>query len=366
MRIDHVHFYVDNARKWCDWFVRVLGFTAIARSQSELTQTEVVAAGGRSPIAFLISSPLVPQSPVAEFLARHPPGVADVALRVADCPTVWQRSLAAGARKIRPLQVWKSGVGTVRWATLLAEGGLTHTLIERQGTTPWLPDRPWQVRARSPSSLYLAIDHAVLNLPIASFAGAIDWYRKVWGFEPQQQFAIETERSGLFSQVLIHPDSGLQLPINAPKGDRSQIQEFLTLNRGAGVQHVALLVSDIISAVRELRRRGLSFLGVPDGYYSSLPAPAREALSREEWQAIQSLKVLVDCEENRDLPGRRSDDRPLLLQIFSQPIFAEPTFFFELIERRSRARGFGEGNFQALFEAIEGQQVRRDRQSSCQ
>jgi 4-hydroxyphenylpyruvate dioxygenase len=356
MKIDHIHFYVDHAEKWRDWFVEVMGFASIAHSQTALTRTEVVGAGLRSPITFLLSSPLHPQSPVAQYLRHHPPGVADVAMQVTDCSQVWQESLQAGAKGISSLRYWDFIHGSMEWGTLQTGWGITHSLIERHGTTPWLPDRPWHIQSSSPSLPWLDIDHVVLNLAVADFKTAIAWYEQVWGFAGQQQFAIATEKSGLYSQVLIHPHSGLQLPINAPKGDRSQIQAFLALNRGAGVQHIALAVANIVERVHQLRNRSLSFLNVPSSYYAGMQPSIYGALTSQERQAIQRLQILVDREECFPPSTPTVQDVPLLLQIFSQPIFAEPTFFFECIERRSQARGFGEGNFQALFEAIERQQ----------
>ena len=168
----------------------------------------------------------------------------------------------------------------------------------------------------------------------------------------QQTFNIKTDRSGLHSQVMISPHGHVQLPINEPASPSSQIQEFLEVNRGAGIQHIALQIPNLVEGISRFRAAGLSFLSVPQSYYSQLQQRCNFTLSSQELQGIAHQEILVDWHEDA-APGE------LLLQIFSQPIFHEPTFFFEFIERRFLAQGFGEGNFQALFQAIEREQIKR-------
>ena len=195
----------------------------------------------------------------------------------------------------------------------------------------------------------------VLNVRVGDLEKVVSWYEAVLGFQKRQNFAIETERSGLYSQVLVHPD-GVQLPVNEPLCLNSQIQEFLERNRGAGIQHIALSTPRIVRAIARLKTAGLQFLSVPFTYYEQLlqDYPQIGNLA-QEWDAIVQQQILVDCQNSpaNDLTF------PLLLQIFTQPIFEQPTFFFEFIERCASARGFGEGNFRALFEAIEREQIKR-------
>ena len=136
MKIDHVHFYVDNARKWREWFVRVMGFQEIASGCNQHTQTEVVRSGE---VTFVLSSPLTLNSPVAQFLQLHPPGVADVAFGVTDIEVAQKRAIAQGVKILQPLQQWQSAWGQVRWTQIASITGLDHTLIERTGITPPLP-----------------------------------------------------------------------------------------------------------------------------------------------------------------------------------------------------------------------------------
>jgi len=158
---------------------------------------------------------------------------------------------------------------------------------------------------------------------------------------------------------MVHPDSALQFPVNEPGSPNSQIQEFIDFNRGSGIQHLALQTPGITKIAKQLRQNGLSFLSVPITYYTEVENKYPNLnLSDREWEDIIESKILVDCQPN-EINIKDSLNLPLLLQIFTKPIFKEPTFFFELIERRDRAKGFGEGNFQALFEAIEREQIQR-------
>jgi 4-hydroxyphenylpyruvate dioxygenase len=179
----------------------------------------------------------------------------------------------------------------------------------------------------------------------------VDYYEKVLGFDQLVHFsddAISTEYSALMSTVVWNHDR-IVLPINEPAtGKRkSQIEEYLDYYGSPGVQHIALRTCDIIAAVRALRDRGVRFLDVPLTYYDE--ARERMGAMGEElpWERLAELGILVD----RDQDG-------FLLQVFTETLTDRPTVFFEIIQREG-AKGFGEGNFKALFEAIEREQERR-------
>jgi 4-hydroxyphenylpyruvate dioxygenase len=149
------------------------------------------------------------------------------------------------------------------------------------------------------------------------------------------------------SKVVGPTEGYVKLPINEPSSQNSQIQEFLDEYKGPGVQHIALLTPDIVQTVHEMRNRGMQFLEVPDTYYDDVPARCGQI--QEDLATLKDLRILVD----RD----RADG--YLLQLFSKPIFDRPTLFYEVIQRRGNSDGFGEGNFRALFEAIEREQAKR-------
>ncbi|WP_041738895.1 4-hydroxyphenylpyruvate dioxygenase [Calothrix sp. PCC 6303] len=351
MRIEYIHFYVEDAEAWYSWFIHILGFAEanqdvnccypLGKNTLE-AYTKVVKSGS---ICFILSSPTSSTSPVAEFLRHHPPGVVDVAFVVDEIEGVMSRTKNQHTQLLQPIQECLFEDEVIRWCKVAAWGSLSHTLIERQ------IDRNEEEISSKNSAYFLGIDHVVLNVPLGGLENAVAWYKNILDFHPQQAFNIQTERSALHSQVMISPGGAVQLPINEPTTPNSQIQEFLNLNRGAGIQHIALNTANLTNAIAQLRQRGLAFLPVPATYYSQLSQRSGFSLSPIEIQAISQQEILVDWKPELS--------ESVLLQIFTQPIFSQPTFFFEFIERRHQAKGFGEGNFQALFEAIEREQVKR-------
>jgi len=347
MEFDRIQFYVENAKVSRDWFVNHLGFQSIAGYANSHTHTEFISSGN---VCFVLSSPLTPASPAASWLKFHPPGISDVGFRVKNIELAVRRAAAAGAKILEPIQEDLTAAGCFKRAKIAGWGDLSHRLVERIGEN--------SLRLASPKlPLFSVIDHVVLNVASGDLSSAVSWYQKVLGFAPQQDFDIQTEKSALRSQVMVHAEGGVQFPINEPASANSQIQEFLSANRGPGIQHMALQTDHIVSVVADLRSRGLPFLPVPPTYYTELQQ--RQNYLPADWQAIAASEVLADWQE--DTPAA------MLLQIFTQPIFAEPTFFFEIIERRVslvngkqvQAGGFGAGNFRALFEAIEREQMKR-------
>ncbi|MEH2195813.1 MAG: 4-hydroxyphenylpyruvate dioxygenase [Nostoc sp.] len=354
MKIDHVHFYVEDAKMWRDWFVHHLGFQSVAdRSSSFHTCTEVVKSGT---VCFFLSSPLLPTSPVAEFLRKYPPGVADVAFAVEDVETAIALAQKHGATILQPIQERQIGTTLFKCGKIAAWGGLTHTLIEKSFVSSH-PSLVLDKGQMANDKTFTAIDHVVLNVAVGELENAVAWYENILDFQPQQAFKIKTNRSALHSQVMVSHNGSVQLPINEPASKNSQIQEFLDVNRGPGIQHIALRTTNLVSAIAKFRASGLSLLSVPQTYYTQLKQRPGLPLSLLELEAIAQQEILVDWQEYTPLEGGHT--APLLLQIFTQPIFEQPTFFFEFIERRSQAKGFGEGNFRALFEAIESEQIKR-------
>jgi len=341
LKIDHIHFYVEDAKAWQDWFGHYLGFTAATDSlplPPPDTHTEVVKSGD---VRFVLSSPLSPRSPVAEYLQQHPPGVADVAFTVADVAETTDLAQAYGAKVTQPIREYKP---SFRYSQIAAWGGLNHTLIERPMSNEELP--------ATTAGNFIDIDHIVLNVGSGDLESATAWYRNIFALQPQQKFTIQTDRSALHSQVMVSPDGKVTLPINEPASASSQIQEFLEANRGPGIQHIALLTSNLIKVIAQLRAKGLPLLSVSQNYYSQLIKKPELPVSPQELQAIAQQEILIDWKEDDPLGS-------ILMQIFTQPIFSQPTFFWEFIERRYRASGFGEGNFRALFAAIETEQLKR-------
>lgn len=356
MQIDHVHFYTRDAIQTSNWLTRNIGLKAIANKINLHTHTEVVA---NNSLFLLISSALNASSPVSSYLNSHPPGVVDIAFRVQNLESILTKANYLNIQIIEPLQIHHSDRGTIKWAKITGWDSLQHTLIENPTDIPL-----WQFRFNQKQNTaeinsntnIVGIDHLVLNVAAGELNKAVIWYQNLFGFKIQQTFKIQTKRSGLSSEALIDPSGQVQFNINEPTSSDSQIQEFLDINRGAGIQHMALRSNNILQTVAKMRAHGVSFLPIPKSYYSRLQDryinQSIPALAEVEWRAIASQQILVDWHQEKT--------ESLLMQIFTQPIFDRPTFFWEIIERRQQAQGFGEANFQALFEAVEREQVKRE------
>ena len=344
MKIDHVHFYTRNAARTRDWFINNIGFKAIGNCINQHTHTELIALNSAF---FLISSPLTASSPVAKYLDRHPPGVADVAFRVKNLGTIIERSRLLGVNIRQQIKLWRSERNSFKFAQIAGWQDLQHTLIEDSGNRGCcVPFSLEPSKAEQTCSSHVTnIDHVVLNVAQGKLNSAVKLYQELFDFRIQQSFDIQTSKSGLTSQALIDDVETVQFNINEPTTTNSQIQEFIDFNGGSGIQHLALRSQNLIADVAWMQQGELNFLDVPDTYYQGLEA--LPSLNSDEREAIAQHNILVD--------SNRASVDSLLMQIFSQPIFEQPTFFLEFIERRLEARGFGQGNFKALFEAVERQ-----------
>jgi 4-hydroxyphenylpyruvate dioxygenase len=370
MKIDHVHFFLEDAVLQAVWFAKKMGFQRLFSAASAHTRTEVLKNGS---IYFVLSSPITEQSPAFEYLQNHSEGVVDVALSVDNLAAVFSKAPTI----CDSIQSLPCQSGHLRWGKVNGWETLTHTLIENTSGLPFceamgsriVPDWteasagivPCPSTSEATSPALTQIDHVVLNVPAGLLQTAVDWYRRLFDLKVQQTFNIQTQHSGLNSQVLSSANSELYFNINEPTSSNSQIQQFLDANRGSGIQHIALRTNHIVQAVAQMQRRGLDFLSVPSAYYIQLQrklfSAVKPLLNLAELSAVQACGILVD------IPA--TEPSSTLLQIFTQPVFKTPTFFFEIIERRQYASGFGEGNFQALFVAIETEQHNSERSSSA-
>jgi 4-hydroxyphenylpyruvate dioxygenase len=307
---------------------------------------------------FVIKGPANPDSPLAEHHRKHGDGVIDVALEVPDVDKCVAHARATGATVITRPHDESDDSGTVRTATIAAYGDTVHTLVDRSGYRGvYLPGYVRrtgvsQARGAHGEPLFVALDHVVGNVELGQMDQWVDFYNRVMGFTNMAEFIgddIATQYSALMSKVVANGNHRVKFPLNEPAvgKKKSQIDEYLEFYRGPGVQHLALATPDICGCVDELRRRGIAFLATPDSYYTDPVLRERIGHVRVPIDELRSRGILVD----RDEDG-------YLLQIFTKPIGDRPTVFFEFIERHG-SLGFGKGNFQALFEAIEREQEQR-------
>jgi 4-hydroxyphenylpyruvate dioxygenase len=348
--VDYIEIYTGNAKQACHFFCTAFGFRPIAYSGLETGNRESVSyCLQQRNMRLVLTGSYTEDSRIAQFVKKHGDGVRDIALLVDDVEKAFSAAIERGAIAFSAPFEMKDEHGVVIKAVLGTYGETLHTLIERKnyqgaflpGFEPYTPYLPIE------DAGLIGIDHVVGN--VESMEEWVEYYSKVMGFKEMKHFSdkdITTEYSALMSKVM-HNGGRIKFPINEPAvGKRkSQIQEYLEFYNGPGVQHLAILTEDIVSTVTTLKKNGVEFLSTPDSYYEALGE--RIGKIDEEIEKLRELKILVD-----------RDDEGYLLQIFTKPIVDRPTLFMEIIQRKG-ARGFGEGNFKALFESIEREQERR-------
>ncbi|MBA4542611.1 4-hydroxyphenylpyruvate dioxygenase [Thermoactinomyces daqus] len=349
--IDYLEYYTGNAKQAAYFFCQTYGFRPVAYSGLETGNREKVSyLLEQGNVRILVSGLYQPDHEIARFVQKHGDGVKDIALRVEDAEIAFSEAIKRGAIAIRKPYAEQDEHGIVKKAVIGTYGDTVHTLVERKNYNGLFAPGfvPGELNLPVRSVGIIGVDHVVGN--VEKMEEWVSYYEKVMGFKQLIHFDdedISTEYSALMSKVMQNGTGRIKFPINEPaEGKRkSQIQEFLDFYHGAGVQHIALITEDIVATVESLKENGVEFLYTPDTYYETLLDRVGEI--DESIEDLKRLHILVD-----------RDDEGYLLQIFTKPIVDRPTLFFEIIQRKG-ARGFGDGNFKALFEAIEREQARR-------
>lgn len=359
---DHISFLVGNALQAADWYVARFGFKRIAYSGLETGSRNVVSHVLKQDKAiFVFTSTLSPDDKEnGEHLTKHGDGVKSVAFTVDDCVGIFKSAVERGAKVVKEPETLTDENGTAIIATIQTYGDTVHTFVERKNYTGAFLPGYQAVTETDPFESFTGpvglnfVDHIVGNQPLGEMESVCQWYEKVLQFHrfwSVDDSMIHTEYSSLKSIVMTDFDEKIKMPVNEPAlgKKKSQIQEFVEFYGGAGVQHIAINTTDIITAVKTLRARGVRFLSVPKSYYTSL----REKLAKAPITVVEDLDVLEDLKILIDF-----DDKGYLLQLFTKPVEDRPTLFIEIIQRNNHF-GFGAGNFKSLFEAIEREQEKR-------
>jgi 4-hydroxyphenylpyruvate dioxygenase len=353
--IDHVEFWVGNARQASAYYRALWGFTPVAFSGLETKVRDrasyVIV---QNDVRFLITAPLTPDGEIAEHVHRHGDGVKDICFAVDDVESAWRETTSRGAESVmKPTEFDGGEDGVLRKSAVRTYGEVVHSFVDRSdyhgAFAPGYRKIKKPAEAAGGLSL-LEIDHCVGNVELGDMNRFVDYYRDVFGFSQLIHYddkVIHTDYSALMSKVMTNGNGRIKFPINEPATGKkkSQIQEYLDWYLSPGVQHIALRTEDIVGTVRQLRKNGIEFLGLPHEYYATLP------------DRVGDVGVPIDTLEELGIEADR-DEEGYLLQIFTRPVQDRPTFFFEIIERHG-SRGFGVGNFKALFEAIEREQALR-------
>jgi 4-hydroxyphenylpyruvate dioxygenase len=350
---DHVELWVGNAKQAAHYYEHAFGFTRHAYAGPETgvrDRASYVLQQGE--VRLVLTSALSADHEITRFACTHGDGVRDIALRVPDAGEAYRVAVERGARGVREPEWLEDEYGRVEIASIETYGEVVHSFVNRADYAgPHLPGYAGEERNGRPEGVGLTmLDHCVGNVQLGKMDEWVGFYERVLGFENIIHYddaQIHTEYSALMSKVMADGEGKIKFPINEPAEGRrkSQIAEYLDYNAGPGVQHVAVQTDDIVRTVEAMKQRGVSFLATPETYYED--AFDRVGEIEESWGDLRRLLILVD----RDEDG-------YLLQIFTKPTQDRPTLFFEVIQRHG-ARTFGEGNFKALFEAIEREQALR-------
>lgn len=355
---DYVEFYVGNAKQAAHFYKTAFGFQSLAYAGLETGLKDKVSyVLVQDKIRLVLTTPLTSKSPINDHIVKHGDGVKVIALWVEDARSAYEETTKRGAKSYLEPIVDKDEYGKIVKSGIHTYGETVHLFIERKnyngvflpGFKPWISDY-------NPEPVGLKyIDHMVGNVGWGEMDKWVKWYEDVMGFENFLSFddkQIHTEYSALMSKVMSNGNGRIKFPINEPAEGikKSQIEEYLDFYEGPGVQHLAVATDDIIDTVSKLRKRGIEFLSTPpDEYYKAVPGRLEEFSHnlRENIERLKELGIMIDA-----------DEEGYLLQIFTKPVEDRPTLFFEIIQRMG-ARGFGAGNFKALFESIEREQERR-------
>lgn len=346
----HAEFFVGNAKQTAHFYQTVFGFSLVAyRGLETGCRDKVSYVLQQGNIRFLITSTLQSTGDIANHVRQHGDGVKDLAMLVEDVDRAYTECVRRGGRSVTEPITLTDDHGTIRYAAIATYGDTIHSFIDNKNykgifMPGFVPKTG--MKLSEPVGVQF-IDHCVGNVELGKMDEWVAFYRDVMGFTQYLSFDdkdISTEYSALMSRVMAGGRGRIKFPINEPAEGKkkSQIEEYLDYYGGPGVQHLALLTGDIVSTVRALKANGLEFLSIPSTYYDELLS--RVGPIDEPIQDLKELGILVDV-----------DDEGYLLQIFSKPVQDRPTLFFEIIQRKG-ARGFGKGNFKALFESIEREQ----------
>lgn len=355
---DYVEFYVGNAKQAAHFYKTAFGFQSLAYAGLETgVRDRASYVLVQDKIRLVLTTALNSESPIGEHVKKHGDGVKVVALWVEDARSAWEETTKRGAKSYMEPTVEKDEHGEVVRSGIYTYGETVHIFVERKNYNgTFMPGYQKWESDYNPEPVGLKyIDHMVGNVGWGEMNTWVKWYEDVMGFENFLSFddkQIHTEYSALMSKVMSNGNGRVKFPINEPAEGKkkSQIEEYLDFYESPGVQHIAVATDDILTTVSKLRSRGIEFLSTPpDEYYAAIPDRVGQFDHevKEDIEAIKKLGIMVDA-----------DEEGYLLQIFTKPVEDRPTLFFEIIQRMG-ARGFGAGNFKALFESIEREQEKR-------
>jgi 4-hydroxyphenylpyruvate dioxygenase len=344
---DYIEIFVGNVRHAEHYYRTVWGFQSVACQGTDAglpDRTSIVMRQGN--IILLLTGAASASSSVAAHLHDHGEGVVTIGLAVDDVTGSYEAAVAGGAKAASEPVVMHDDNGHVGRAEVEALNGFTFAFVDRSDYRgSFLPGFRTLPSSGPPSPIFEDLDHVAIAVETGTLDAWVDFYQQVFGFKVAHKEDVATAKSGMNSKVVQHPLGACKFPLVEPAlgKSKSQVQTFLDLHNGPGIQHLAVRTPGIIDTVGRLRDNGVEFLGIPPAYYDQLES--RVGSLGKEFIELKDLGILVDHDEW----GR-------LLQVFARSCQDRQTLFFEIIERRG-GRGFGGGNIRALFEAMEREQA---------
>lgn len=350
--IDHIEFYVGNAKQAAYFYQKAFGFNLVAYAGPETGQRDRASyVLQQNKIRFILTTALAPEHPVSEHVKAHGDGVKDVAIIVNNACLAYNQAISRGAKGVMEPTERSDANGRVVLASVQTYGETIHTFVERADYAGvFLPGYEPRQGLDCPNVGLEYIDHVVGNVGWNEMNTWVEFYQRVFDFHHFANFDdkdISTEYSALRSVVVANDNERVKFPLNEPAEGKkkSQIEEYIDSYGTPGVQHMALITKDILTTVAALKANGVQFLSTPASYYEDLLE--RTGPINEDIEALKALDILVD-----------KDDKGYMLQIFTKPLEDRPTLFIEIIQRMG-SESFGKGNFKALFESIEREQALR-------
>ncbi len=334
---EFIEYTAEDSRALARLF-RKMGFSAIARHRSK-----DVVLYRQGDINFIINHEA--ESFAQAFARAHGPSVCAIGLRVHNAAEAIHRAVELGAEAFDsrpgPMELNIPAIHGVGRSLIYLIDRYAHGSIYDVDFVP-IEGAPLHPRGAGLTT----IDHLTNNVREGNMDKWARFYERIFGFREVRYFDIHGEETGLRSRAMVSPCGKVRIPINEPTDSKSQIQEYLDLYHGEGVQHIAVASDDIYTSVEALHSAGIGFMDVPDSYYEAVDR--RLPWHKEDLQRLRRNRILID--------GAAETEGGLLLQIFTRTVIGP--IFFEIIQRKGHP-GFGEGNFQALFEAMERDQLRR-------
>lgn len=350
---DYVHHYVGSAKHSAQYYASLYGFKIVGYAGPETgVRDRVSYLLKQNDLIFVISSALQPDHAINRFIAQHGDGVAEISIRIKDPKLALDHALANGAEQVGTYEALEDESGVFLRGRIKIYGDTTMALVNRDGYRGVLPGfGPYEGPQFATNVPNLqAVDHIVGNVAVGKMDYWANFFEQTLDLETYIHFDegdISTQYSALVSKVVRSKNTAVRFPINEPaKGlKKSQIDEYLETNLGPGVQHIAIATHDIVHAISSMESKGVEFIGTPQSYYDVVGERAKGI--DEELAILAQYSILLD-----------RDDDGYLLQLFTKPVGDRPTLFYEFIQRKG-CEGFGQNNFQSLFEAIEREQAKR-------